>query len=203
MEKLTTRQAQVLDFVTAYIDQHGCPPTLREISSEFGLAGTATAIMHLEALERKGYITRREGSSRSISLVSRASSGSVSVPIVGTVRAGVPELATEDIVGFCQIDTSWLKGTNNFILRVKGDSMIEAGIFNGDYAIIRPQQAADNGEIVVALIDGEATLKRFYLEHDHIRLQPENTNMKPIIVKAGQAETMIAGRLIKTVRFFD
>jgi repressor LexA len=157
--------------------------------------------MHLEALERKGHITRREGSSRSISLVSRA--GSVSVPIVGTVRAGLPELATEDIVGFCQIDTSWLKGQDNFILKVKGDSMVEAGIFNGDYAIIRPQQSAENGEIVVALIDGEATLKRFYQEHDHIRLQPENTNMAPIIVKAGEADTMIAGRLIKTVRFFD
>lgn len=201
MDELTAKQATVLEFVTTYIDQHGCPPTLREISKHIEVKGTATAIMHLEALERKGHITRREGSSRSISLVSRA--GSVSVPIVGTVRAGWPELATEDIVGFCQIDTSWLKGQDNFILKVKGDSMVEAGIFNGDYAIIRPQQTAENGEIVVALIDGEATLKRFYQEHDHIRLQPENTNMPPIIVKADEAETMIAGRLIKTVRFFD
>lgn len=201
MEELTGRQAQVLEFVTTYLDQHGCPPTLREISEHIGVKGTATAIMHLEALERKGHITRREGSSRSITLTTRA--GSAPVPIVGTVRAGVPELATEDIVGFCQIDTSWLKGTNNFILRVKGDSMVEAGIFNGDYAIIRPQQSAENGEIVVALIDGEATLKRFYREADQIRLQPENTAMTPIIVKAGEADTMIAGRLIKTVRFFD
>ncbi len=201
MEELTTKQAHILEFVTAYLDQHGCPPTLREISAQFNLAGTATAIMHLNALEKKGYINRREGSSRSISLVTRG--GSTPVPIVGTVRAGVPELATEDIVGFCQIDTSWLKGTNNFILRVKGNSMVEAGIFSGDYAIIRPQQTAENGEIVVALIDGEATLKRFYLEHDHIRLQPENNSMEPIIIKAGEADTMIAGRLIKTVRFFD
>lgn len=203
MEELTTRQAQVLEFVTAYIDQHGCPPTLREISSEFGLAGTATAIMHLEALERKGHITRREGSSRSISLVSRATSGSVSVPIVGTIRAGMPELATEDILGFCQIDTSWLKGRDNFILKVKGSSMIEAGIYDGDYAIIRPQQTAENGEIVVAMVDGEATLKRFFHEQDHIRLQPENQDMQPIIIRAGEAETVIAGRLIKSIRFFD
>jgi repressor LexA len=201
MEELTARQAQVLEFVISYLDQHGCPPTLREISEHIGVKGTATAIMHLDALQRKGHIARREGSSRSISLVSRA--GSTSVPIVGTVRAGMPELATEDIVGFCQIDTSWLKGTDNFILKVKGDSMVEAGIFSGDYAIIRPQKTAENGEIVVALIDGEATLKRFYYEQDHIRLQPENASMQPIIVKAGEAETMIAGRLIKTVRFFD
>lgn len=203
MEELTAKQALILEFVSNYIDQHGCPPTLREISAEFGLSGTATAIMHLNALERKGHITRREGSSRSISLVSRNNTGSVSVPIVGTVRAGMPELATEDILGFCQIDASWLKGRDNFILKVKGNSMVDAGIINGDYAIIRPQQSAENGEIVVALIDGEATLKRFYHEHDHIRLQPENSTMEPIIVKAGQAETMIAGRLIKTVRFFD
>lgn len=203
MEKPTARQSQVLEFVTSYHEQNGCPPTLREISKHIGVKGTATGIMHLDALERKGHITRRDGSSRSISLVSRATSGSVSVPIVGTVRAGVPELATEDILGFCQIDASWLKGRDNFILKVKGSSMIEAGIYDGDYAIIRPQQMAENGEIVVALIDGEATLKRFYHEHDHIRLQPENTSMKPIIIKAGEADTMIAGRLIKTVRFFD
>ncbi len=115
----------------------------------------------------------------------------------------MPELATEDILGFCQIDSNWLKGRGNFILKVKGSSMIEAGIYDGDYAIIRPQQTAENGEIVVALIDGEATLKRFYREHDHIRLQPENVTMKPIIVRAGETETVIAGRLIKTVRFFD
>lgn len=207
MEELTAKQAQVLEFVVSYLEQHGCPPTLREISAEFGLAGTATAIMHLNALEKKGYINRREGSSRSISLVSRAGagagSGSVSVPIVGTIRAGVPELATEDILGFCQIDASWLKGRDNFILKIKGNSMVEAGIYNGDYAIIRPQQTAENGEIVVALIDGEATLKRFYHEHDHIRLQPENQDMQPIIIRAGEAETVIAGRLIKTIRFFD
>jgi len=155
---------------------------------------------HLEALERKGYVNRRDGS-RGIALVGR--SGSVAVPIVGTVRAGVPELATEDILGFCQIDTNWLKGRDNFILKVKGSSMIEAGIYDGDYAIIRPQQTAENGEIVVALIDGEATLKRFYREQDYIRFQPENTTMSPIIVRAGEAETMIAGRLIKTVRFFE
>lgn len=200
MQELTAKQQQVYNYIETYLTEHGCPPTLREISEHIGIKGTATAMQHLDALERKEYISRREGS-RGIALTQRHNS--VSIPIVGTVRAGMPELATEDILGFCQIDASWLKGRGNFILKVKGDSMRDAGIFNGDYAIIRPQQTADNGEIVVALIDGEATLKRFYREEDHIRLQPENTSMQPIIVRAGEAETLIAGRLIKTVRFFD
>lgn len=201
MQDLTDRQKQVLNYISVYLDEHGCPPTLREISDHIGTKGTATAMLHLDALARKGYIHRREGS-RGISLP-RKSDYSVSVPILGTVRAGMPELATEDILGFCQIDASWLKGKDNFILKVKGDSMIEAGIFSGDYAIIRPQQTAENGEIVVALIDGEATLKRFFLEDGRVRLQPENSTMPPIIIRAGDAETVIAGHLIKTIRFFD
>jgi len=201
MQELTERQQQVLNFVANYIDEHGCPPTLREISAHIGIQGTATAMQHLEALERKGHIHRREGS-RGIALTQKAG-GSTSVPIVGTIKAGIPEVATEDILGFCQIDTSWLKGRDNFILKVKGNSMIDAGIYSGDYAIIRPQATADNGEIVVALIDGEATLKRFFREKDCIRLQPENPAMEPIIIREGEADTVIAGRLLKTVRFFD
>jgi repressor LexA len=201
MQELTKKQQHIYNYLESYIAEHSCPPTLREISEHIGIRGTATAMQHLEALERKGFIQRREGS-RGISLTRKPGS-SVSVPIVGTVRAGMPELATEDILGFCQVDASWLKGRGNFILKVKGSSMIEAGIYDGDYAIIRPQQTAENGEIVVALIDGEATLKRFYREADHIRLQPENTSMQPIIVLAGETEAVIAGRLIKTVRFFD
>jgi repressor LexA len=200
MQELTEKQKRVLDFITSYADENGCPPTLREIADHIKVVGTGTVMQHLEALERKGHIQRREGS-RGIILANRT--GSVSVPIVGTIKAGTPELATEDILGFCQIDASWLKGRGNFILKVKGDSMRDAGIFNGDFAIIRPQNTADNGEIVVAIIDGEATLKRFYMEPNRIRLQPENSEMKPIIIRPGEAETVIAGRLIKTVRFFD
>ncbi len=200
MQELTEKQRRVLSFIAAYIDEQGCPPTLREIADHIGVVGTGTVMQHLEALERKGSINRREGS-RGIILTNRTSS--LPVPIVGTVRAGVPELATEDILGFCQIDASWLKGRDNFILKVKGDSMRDAGIFCGDYAVIKPQSTADNGEIVVALIDGEATLKRFYKEQDHIRLQPENNEMLPIIIRPGEADTIIAGRLIKTIRFFD
>ncbi|MDD2309945.1 MAG: transcriptional repressor LexA [Desulfuromonadaceae bacterium] len=198
MQPLTDRQQQVLDFITSYFDRYGSPPTLREISGHIGTKGTATAIAHLEALERKGYLSRREGSSRSISLAGR--SGSVAVPIIGRVRAGQPTAATEDIQGYCSVDTSWVNEQGCFFLRVEGDSMIGAHILDGDLVLIRPQQSAENGQIVVAMIDGEATLKRFYREKDQIRLQPENSTMEPIIIRAGEAETVIVGKLLKSVR---
>jgi len=199
METLTERQQQVLDFVASYIDQHGCPPTLREISENFGIKGTATAILHLEALERKGYLNRREGSSRNISLIGR-SGGSIAVPIIGRVRAGSPTPAIEDIEGYYNVDLSWVHERGCFFLRVEGDSMIDAHILDGDLVLIRPQQTAENGQIVVAMIDGEATLKRFYREKGRIRLQPENSAMAPITIRAGEAETVIIGRLLKTIR---
>lgn len=198
MDTLTERQKQVLDVINRSLDTRGCPPTLREISDSIGTKGTATAIAHLEALERKGQISRRSGS-RGIMLASH-SGAPLSLPIVGTVRAGTPEPATEDIQGHCCVDPSWVRGEGCFFLRVKGDSMIDAHILEGDLALIRPQPSAENGEIVVAAIDGDATLKRFYRESDHIRLQPENSSMEAIIIRAGKAETVIAGKLLRIVR---
>jgi len=128
------------------------------------------------------------------------SGASVAIPIVGTVRAGQPASAIEDIQGYFNVDASWVNERSCFFLRVEGDSMINAHILEGDLALIRPQQTAENGQIVVAMIDGEATLKRFYREKDRIRLQPENDAMEPIIVLAGEAETMIVGLLLKIVR---
>ena len=200
MLPLTDRQQQVLDFVSSYLDEHGCPPTLREISDRIGVKGTATAIVHLEALERKGHITGREGS-RGIALVGRG--GSVSVPVVGKIKAGTPSLAVEDITGYYSVDMSWINGAGCFFLVVDGDSMIDAHILDGDLVLIRPQQTAENGQIVVAMVDGEATLKRFYREKGHIRLQPENKGMEPIIINPGQAETMIIGKLLKTIRNYQ
>jgi repressor LexA len=201
MQELTSRQQQVLNFISSYLDEHGCPPTLREISEHIGTKGTATAMAHLDALERKGHIQRRSGS-RGIALSHRINNN-LSVPILGTIRAGIPEPAIEDVQGYCSIDPSWLKGTDCYLLKVKGDSMIEAHILDGDLALIRPQPTADNGEIVVALIDGEATLKRFYRESGHIRLQPENSSMEPIIIKDGEADTVIAGKLLRTIRSYE
>jgi len=198
MEPLTERQQQVLGFITSYLDSYACPPTLREISGHINTKGTVTAIRHLDELERKGYITRREGSSRSISVVGRG--GTVSVPIVGKIKAGQPAHAYEDIQGYFNLDMNWVRDKGCFFLRVDGDSMIDAHILDGDLVLIRPQRTAENGEIVVAMIDGEATLKRFFRDDSHIRLQPENKTMGPIIIKDGTAETVIVGKLLKTIR---
>lgn len=201
MQELTSRQQEVLDFVCRFRDVHGCPPSLREISEQIGTKGTATAKLHLEALERKGYITRRREGSRGIAL-RHAGGTPVPIPLVGTVRAGQPETAVEDIQGYVSVDPAWLKGEGNFLLRVKGDSMVEAGIFDGDLALIAPQPTAENGQIVVALVDGEATLKRFSMDETCIRLLPENKHMQPIVIRKGDAETVVVGRLLKTIRSF-
>ena len=201
MQELTPRQQEVLDFVCRFRDEHGCPPSLREISEQIGTKGTATAKLHLEALERKGFISRRREGSRGIAL-KHAGGTPVSIPLVGTVRAGQPETAVEEIQGYVSVDPAWLKGEGNFLLRVKGDSMIEAGIFDGDLALIAPQPIAENGQIVVALIDGEATLKRFFIDDTCIRLIPENRHMQPIVIRKGEAEAVVVGRLLKTIRSF-
>lgn len=205
MENLTKRQQQVLDFVTRCIDTLGAPPTLREISAHIGTRGTVTTLHHLHAIEKKGYLRRKEGRSRGIVLTGKAGKSEVliSIPIIGTVSAGLPQPAVESIEGYCAISTEWVKGDGCFLLKVKGDSMIEAHILAGDLALIRPQPTAENGEIVVAMIDGAATLKRFYHEGDHIRLQPENRQMKPILIHENEAETVIVGKLLKTIRSYD
>jgi len=204
MENLTQRQQQVLDFIVRCIDTHGAPPTLREISAHIGTSGTVTALHHIEAIEKKGYLRRREGSARGIVLTGKTgrSEALVSLPIVGTVSAGLPQPAVERIEGYCAVSPEWVKGDGCFFLKVRGDSMIEAHILDGDLALIRPQPTAENGEIVVALIDDAATLKRFYHEGDHIRLQPENRRMKPILIRESDAETVIVGKLLKTIRSY-
>ncbi len=205
MDNLTQRQKQVLDFISQYIQSHGAPPTLREISGHICTRGTVTALRHIETLEKKGYLHRREGSSRGIVLTEKSgrSEALVPIPIVGTVHAGHPQPAVEYIEGYIGISPEWVKEDACFFLRVKGDSMIDAHILDGDLALIRPQAIAENGEIVVARINGEATLKRFYHHGDHIRLQPENQHMKPILIQASDAEAVIIGKLLKTIRSFD
>jgi repressor LexA len=198
MEKLTDKQQAVLDFVTEYSDRSGTSPTLREISEHIGTKGTATALMHLQALERKGFVKRRDGNSRNIILPDRGNS--VAVPLVGRVKAGPLKLATEDIEGHYRLDKSWVRG-NCFLLRVDGDSMIDDHIIDGDLVLIRQQNTADQGDIVVAMIDDEATLKRFYREGDYIRLEARNPNYASIVVRA-EVVTII-GKAIKIVRDID
>ena len=199
MQQITTRQKQVLEIINDYLKKVGCPPTLREIAERLGVNGTLGIMKHLKALEKKGFLSRREGSSRGIVLTIPAAQA-VSLPIVGAVRAGDPQPAVEDILGYFSIDNSQSRSDGAFFLRVKGDSMIEAGIREGDLALVRPQVTAVNGDIVVAMIEDEATLKRFYREKDVVRLQPENPNMEAIIIRLGESEISIIGKLVGIYR---
>ena len=203
MSQLTTRQQQVYDFLTGHIAAKGYPPTLQEIASHLHVSGNLGVLRHLKALEREGLITRSPGSSRSITLTNRAERGSVLLPLVGSVRAGVPELAMEEVEAHIAVDSVLVKSRDAFLLRVKGDSMIEAHILAGDLAVIRPQSTAENGEIVVVLIDGEATLKRFFHEGDRIRLQPENAGMAPIFIAAGTLDVAIVGKVTGLCRVLE
>lgn len=201
MKKLTPRQEMVLAFISSHLASHGYPPTLREICGHLGINGTLGAMKHLDALEQKGYIARNAGSSRGITLVGAVAA--TSLPIVGTVRAGALHPAIEDIEGYFAVDRDMLKGADCFFLRVRGDSMIEAGIRSGDLALVRPQATADNGDIVVARVNDEATLKRFFREKDRIRLQPENSAMEPIIIQAKAGEVNIIGKVTGIFRSLD
>lgn len=217
MEELTDKQRNVLEFITEFFRDNGMPPTLREISAYIGTKGTVSALRHIEALERKGFINRREGSSRGIILKwnsreredifnsssERSGSRTVQIPVAGTVKAGVPSMAIEDIDGYIETDISWLKGDGCFYLKVSGDSMTDAHILDGDLALIKPQNYADNGEIVVAMRNDEATLKRFFRENGRIVLKPENSSMRPVIINEGEAEVVIIGKLLKLVRSFE
>lgn len=209
MKTLTHIQSKVYDYICSYVAQHGSAPTLREISAQIKTRGTASAICHLKALEKKGYIDRRNGAARGIAILNKQSllsataensETSVPIPLVGTVRAGHPVPPIEDIEDFLKTDPFWLRGDDCFFLRVRGDSMTEDHIIDGDLALIRPQTAAENGEIVVAMVNDEATLKEFHREKDHIRLQPKNPNMQPIIIHPGDGEVSIIGKVVGVFR---
>jgi repressor LexA len=200
MDNLTARQRKVLEFIREYLEIHGYPPSIREIASHLGVSGTLGVVKHLKALERAGHLRRVPGSSRGLSLTDSALSPSI--PIAGTVRAGGPQPAIEEIQGYFSMDRSGplKRKRGTFFLRVKGDSMIDAHIQEGDLALVQPQPAAENRDIVVALVDGQATLKRFYKDQGRIRLQAENPNMEPIIVRPGEEEVMIVGKVVGIFR---
>jgi len=195
MSQLTTRQQQVYDFLAGYITDQGYPPTLQEIARHLQVSGNLGVLRHLQVLERKGLINRSPGSSRSIVLADRSRSEPLDLPLVGTVQAGLPQLAEEQIETYLAVDSSLVKGKGSFLLRVRGESMIDAHIMPGDLVVVRPQPSAENGEIVVALIDDEATLKRFYREGEEIRLKPENSSMKSLIYRERDAEVQILGKV--------
>jgi repressor LexA len=187
---LTDRQREILDFITRSITASGYPPTLREIGTHFGIRSTNGVNDHLRALEKKGYLQREDLKSRALRPVTalgkprEAASEVVDVPLLGRVAAGVPLLAVENVNETVRVDRFFIGQTREvFALRVKGDSMIEDGIFDGDYIFVRKQLQANKGETVVAMIEGEATVKRYYPEGDVIRFQPANAAMQPIFVR--------------------
>lgn len=178
---LTPRQREVLDFITECIDARGFPPTLREIGSQFGIRSTNGVNDHLKALERKGYLAREDLKSRA--LRPTHAKPVVQVPLIGRVAAGQPVLAVENVESTFKLDQALIGAAGeHFALRVDGESMIEDGIFDGDIVFVRPQSNARAGETVVALVDDEATVKRFYPEGKRVRLQPANASMQPIYV---------------------
>ncbi|HAU84084.1 MAG TPA: transcriptional repressor LexA [Lachnospiraceae bacterium] len=184
--KISTKQREILDYIKSEILQRGYPPAVREICEAVHLKSTSSVHSHLETLEKNGYIRRDPTKPRAIEIVDDSFNLSrheiVNVPIVGTVTAGQPILAIENIEGYFPLLSEDMPKSDTFMLKVKGESMINAGIFNGDLILVEKQVTADNGDIVVALIDDSATVKTFYKEENHFRLQPENDTMDPIIV---------------------
>jgi repressor LexA len=212
MQGLTKRQEQTLDFIRSSIEDRGYPPTLREIGTHMGIRSTNGVNDHLRALERKGYLRREDMKSRALKLVEDAaptpirSAGSdddiVEIQVLGRVAAGLPLLAEENVVDTVRVDRMLVRGGREvFGLRVTGDSMIEAGIFAGDYIFVRKQSTADRGDVVVALIGDEATVKHFYPERDYVRFQPANAKMAPILVRASDFKsTMLLGKVVGVYR---
>jgi len=203
--ELTDRQRQVLDFIKSEIKRMGYPPTVREIGTAVGLSSSSTVHAHLEALEAKGLILRDPSKPRALELLDRepaaptplpVRSNVVDLPLVGSVAAGMPTLAAENIEATFSLPTELVRDDSTFVLRVKGESMIEAGILDGDYVVVREQPSAANGEIVVAQIEDEATVKRFFREPDRIRLQPENSSMEPIYAR----DVTILGKVVAVFR---
>ncbi len=198
MSKLTSRQQQVNDFIRDYLETYGYAPTLQEIAGHLGVKGNLGVLRHLDALEKKGYLRRTAGQSRGIVLSFRSTANTL--PIVGSVAAGPLSEALENVEGHFCVDSSLVAGRDSFLLRVRGDSMIEAQIADGDLAVIHPQSVAENGDIVVAMLDGEATLKRFFREEGQIRLQPENSRLQPIILSASAGDVAIIGKVTAVIR---
>ena len=210
---LTKRQQEITDFIRRYSDLNGYPPTVRDIGKAVGLASSSTVHAHLSNLEKLGVLRRDPTKPRAMELLDRATRGAGSavqgalgkvtprgLPLVGAVAAGSPILAEENIEEYVQVPAAAGGDDGEYVLRVQGQSMIDAGILEGDFVVVRPQDDASDGEIVVAMVgDDEATVKRFFRESDHIRLQPENPAMQPIRTKDVQVLGRVVG-LFRSVR---
>jgi repressor LexA len=207
---LTKRQQEIFDYIKTYSARYGYPPTVRDIGKAVGLTSSSTVHAHLANLEKLGLLRRDPSKPRAIELLDRATrdaraavSGVIGrvaptagLPVVGHVAAGQPILAEENIEEYVAVPPAAGGDDGEYVLRVRGDSMIDAGILEGDYVVVRPQETAGDGEIVVALVGEEATVKRFFRESDHVRLQPENQTMEPILTK----DVRVLGRVVGLFR---
>ena len=200
--KLSAKQKEILEYIKSVILEKGYPPTVRDICEAVGLKSTSSVHAHLSTLETKGYIRRDPTKPRAIEIMDEGfqmvRQEMTSIPIVGRVAAGEPILATQNIDGYFPLPVDMVPNAQTFVLKVKGDSMINIGIHSGDSIFVESCNTAENGDIVVALIDDSATVKTFYKEKDHIRLQPENDNMDPIIVD----ECTILGKVFGVFRLY-
>ena len=200
--KISAKQQQILEFIKEEILKKGYPPAVREICEAVHLKSTSSVHSHLETLEKNGYIRRDPTKPRAIEIVDDSFQmvrrEMTSIPIIGTVAAGQPIFAQQNIEGYFPVPVDIVPAGETFILRVKGDSMINAGIFDGDQIFVQQCNTARNGDMVVALVDDSATVKTFYKENGHIRLQPENDTMEPIIVQ----DCAILGKVFGVMRIF-
>jgi repressor LexA len=199
---LTKRQQEIFDFIKKYSAKYGYPPTVRDIGKAVGLASSSTVHAHLANLEKIGLLRRDPSKPRAIEMLDKATESVKSLvrpnglPLVGHVAAGQPVLAEENIEDYVEVPGVAGGEDGEYLLRVRGDSMRDAGILEGDFVVVRPQETATDGEIVVALVGEEATVKRFFRENDHVRLQPENPTMEPIRSK----EVRVLGRVVGLLR---
>ena len=201
--KITEKQREILEYIKNEILNKGYPPAVREICEAVKLKSTSSVHAHLESLEKNGYIRRDPTKPRAIEIMDENFNLTrrevVNIPVIGSVAAGAPILAVENIEAYFPLPADMMPNQNAFLLNVKGDSMIKAGIFEGDKVLVQQQPTAENGEIVVALVDDSATVKRFYKEAGHIRLQPENDAYEPIIV----TDCTIMGKVFGVFRIFS
>lgn len=200
--KLTERQRTVLEYIRNQISNHGSSPTIREIGTFMKISSTNGVRMHINALIKKGFLKKNKHIARGLELTTDIAQEIIKLPIVGSVPAGLPIDAIENIEGEIAFDASFLPKGESFSLKVMGDSMKDAGILDGDLVMVEKMDVASQGEIVVAIIGEEATVKTYYKEDNHIRLQPENDDFEPIIVDKNSPEFRIAGKVVGLVRKF-
>ncbi len=201
---LTTEQSRVLHFIIQYREENGFPPTVREIAENLGYKSANNVRQHLRLIERKGFIRILQGRARGLEIVHdpfslQQEEFDQGVPLVGSVAAGTPITAIENLEGYLTLDKEIFRGDGLFALRIKGDSMKDIGVLHNDIVVVRKRNSAQNGEVVVAIMDGEATLKRFIRSKDTIILRPENSDYEDIIVEKG-SDILIAGKMVGVIR---